>query len=408
MKRAANGRSSVYQGEDGYWHGRVSVGARDDGRPDRRHVMAKTKTEVTRKVRDLERLRDARAVTKVGERWTVEQWMEHWLVNVAKPALRPNAWDAYRTAVRKHIVPAIGRKRLADLRPEHLRALYSGMTGSGLSPSTAHQVHRTLHVAFEVAVESGYMPKNVATRKVAPKVRRPKVRPYEIEEVRKLIAAALQEFSGARWVVALSLGLRQGELLALCWSEVDLDRGMITVDFSRARPRYRHGCTPPCGKAKPGWCPDRVRTNPERGETKSEASHRTIGLPSNLVVLLRDHREQQLEARAKAGTLWAGGDWVFTDRLGNPLNNSSEHYRWKSLIARAGVRDARLHDARHTAATMLLVLGVAERAVTDTMGWSSPKMTAVYQHVTDGVRKNIANKVGALLFDTEHEAQPPT
>lgn len=398
MKRAANGRSSIYQGERGYWHGRVTVGEKEDGTPDRRHVMARTKTAVTAKVRSLEQQRDSHALTKVGERWTVEQWLEHWLVDIAQPVLRPNAWDAYRIAVRVHAVPTFGGKRLDKLRPDHLQALYNKMVATGRSPSTAHQVHRTLHAAFALAVESGYMPRNPATRKIAPKVRKLKVKPYEADEIRKLIEAALNEFGGVRWIIALSLGLRQGELLALHWDEIDLVRGLLTVEYSRARPKYRHGCKPPCGRAKPGWCPDKVRTNPERGETKSDASHRTIGMPAELTSLLRAHRAQQLAMQMRAGDQWNEGGWVFTDELGRPLSNVGDYRRWKALIKAAGVRDARLHDARHTAATTLLLLGVSERAVIDIMGWSTGKMTLVYQHITDSVRKDVADKVGGFIW----------
>lgn len=398
MKRAANGRSSIYKGERGYWHGRVTVGEKEDGTPDRRHVMAKTKTAVTEKVRELERQRDTHSLTKAGQRWQTGEWLEHWLVDIVQPVLRPNAWDAYRIAVRVHAIPAFGGKRLDRLRPDHIKALYNKMIASGRSPSTAHQVHRTLHAAFALAVESGYMPKNPATRKIAPKVRKLKVRPYDADEIRKLINAALQQFGGVRWIIALALGLRQGELLALHWEEIDLAKGLLTVAYSRARPKYRHGCSSPCGKAKPGWCPDKVRTNPERGETKSDASHRTIGMPQELTDLLRAHRAQQLRMRVRAGDQWHEGDWVFTDDVGRPLNNVGDYRRWKALIKAGGVRDARLHDARHTAATTLLLLGVSERAVIDIMGWSTGKMTLVYQHVTDGVRKDVASKVGDFIW----------
>lgn len=120
MKRSANDWSSIYHGKDGAWHGRVTVGDAEDGSPDRRHVMAKSGTEVTAKVRELERKRDEQSVTKVGERWTVEQWLEHWFVDIAKPALRHNAWSAYRIAVRVHAVPAFGKRRLDKLRADHL------------------------------------------------------------------------------------------------------------------------------------------------------------------------------------------------------------------------------------------------------------------------------------------------
>jgi integrase len=360
--------------------------------------MAKTQAEVTAKVRELERQRDSHTLTKVGERWTVEEWLEHWLVDIAKPALKDNAWDAYRIAVRVHAIPTLGKRRLDKVRPDHLKALYNKIIASGRSPSTAHQVHRTLHTAFDLAVESGYMPRNPATRKVAPKMRKVKVRPYQPDEIRKLIDTALEQFAGVRWIIALALGLRQGELLALHWSDVDLERGLITVNYSRPRPRYAHGCNPPCGKKKAGWCPNKIRINPERGGTKSDASHRTIGLPAELTKLLRAHHAQQTEARLRAGDHWQDGNWIFTDLRGRPLNNNSDYHRWKALIETAGVRDARLHDARHTAATTLLLLGVSERAVIDIMGWSTGKMTLVYQHVTDGVRKDVADKVGAFIW----------
>ena len=158
MKRSANGRSSIYQGERGYWHGRVTVGETEDGGPDRRHVMAKTKAEVTAKVRTLERDREDHALTKPGERWTVKEWLEHWLVDIAKPALRENSWDAYRVAVGStRFQPWEGDGSTSPTRPPE-GALQHHDRRRKIT-STAHQVHRTLHAAFDLAVD-GYMPKN--------------------------------------------------------------------------------------------------------------------------------------------------------------------------------------------------------------------------------------------------------
>lgn len=122
------------------------------------------------------------------------------------------------------------------------------------------------------------------------------------------------------------------------------------------------------------------------------------GMPDELTDLLRTHRDRQDAARLEAGDRWTEGDWVFTSLLGEPLNNISDYRRWKALIKDAGVRDARLHDARHTAATTLLLLGVSERAVIDIMGWSTGKMTLVYQHITGSVRKDVAGKVGSFIW----------
>lgn len=147
-----------------------------------------------------------------------------------------------------------------------------------------------------------------------------------------------------------------------------------------------------------GLVPGQGPNQPERGETKSDASHRTIGMPTELTSLLRAHRTQQLAMRMQAADQWVEGDWVFTDEVGQPLNNIGDYRRWKALIKEAGVRDARLHDARHTAATTLLLLGVSERGVIDMMGWSTGKMTLVYQHITDSVRKDVAAKVGGFSW----------
>jgi integrase len=106
--RNPNRASTVYLGNDGDWHGRVTMGFRDNGAPDRRHVRGKTKGEVVKKVRALERLRNEGAVQRAGQRWTIESWLEHWLENIARAGLRATSYDAYRTAVRKHLIPNVG------------------------------------------------------------------------------------------------------------------------------------------------------------------------------------------------------------------------------------------------------------------------------------------------------------
>jgi integrase len=117
--------------------------------------------------------------------------------------------------------------------------------------------------------------------------------------------------------------------------------------------------------------------------------------------LFKAHREEQDRERVAAGQLWREGNWVFSSPLGEPVNPNSDYRAWKALLKAAGVRDARLHDARHTAATVLLVLGVPERTVMSVMGWSSTTMAARYQHVTDPIRRDVARRVGGLIWSDE-------
>src|SRR5262245_23810941 len=142
--RAPNGAATVYLGYDGRWHGRVIVGVRDDGRPDRRHVNAKTEAEVLTKIRDLEKARDTGRTKRPGRAWIVETWLIHWVETIAAPSVRLNTLSGYRVAVRTHLIPGLGKHRLDRLQPEHLEKLYAKMIESGSAPGTAHQVHRTI------------------------------------------------------------------------------------------------------------------------------------------------------------------------------------------------------------------------------------------------------------------------
>jgi integrase len=395
--RQPNGTSSVYEGKDGYWHGRVTVGVRDDGKPDRRHVMRKSKADAIRAVRKLERDRDSATVQTPGRVGTVGEWLEHWVENIAAAVVRENTLAGYRVAIRTHLVPGLGAHRLDRLQPEHLEKLYARMIRNGSSPGTAHQAHRTLRTALGEAERRGRITRNPAALAKAPRVSETEVEPYSIDEVRRLLATAAEGRNHARWAIALALGLRQGEVLGLRWTDVDLDTGTLLVRRGRLRPRYRHGCGGSCGK-KAGFCPKRLADRPETDETKSRAGRRAIGLPDELVALLKSHREEQDRERDTAAQLWRDSGYVFTDERGEPLNPNTDYHHWKKLLRDAGVRDGRLHDARHTAATVLLILGVPERAVMGLMGWSTTAMAARYQHITGVVRSDVAQRVGGLIW----------
>ncbi len=196
------------------------------------------------------------------------------------------------------------------------------------------------------------------------------------------------------WPLALSL--RKGEALALKWSDVDLDAGTLVVRRSLQRREARHGCDGSCGGVSRGtarsgrpadWSPS--RQSPARAGGAS-------GSRLRWVTLLRAYREERARDRERARELWHDEGWVFAQANGKPIHARSDHNEWKQLLSAAGVRDGRLHDARHTAATVLLVLGVPERAV---MGWSHSAMAARYQHFTETVQRDIANRVGGFLWD---------
>jgi integrase len=401
--RRPNGASSIYLGKDGKWHGRVTVGVKDDGSPDRRHVERKTEAAVINAVRALEKQRDSGKVSKPGKRWTVGAWLEHWVENIAEPVVSVNTIAGYRVAVRVHLTPGLGAHRIDKLEPEHIERFYAKMKARGSKPATVHQVHRTLRTALNEAVRRRHITENPVRLAKAPALDDEEVEPYTLQEISRLLEVAADRRHPVRWYLALALGLRQGEALGLKWSDVDLENSILRIRRSRLRPKYEHGCGGTCAKTHAGYCPERKPTRPPAKGTKSRAGKRTIGLPPQIVTMLERHRAAQGVARKNARQLWTvvreDDDWVFTDHLGRPVNPRFDYAEWKRLLGAAGVRDGRLHDARHTAATVLLILGIPDTAVDGVMGWEpGGAMRRRYQHLTDPVLKNIADRLGRKLW----------
>ena len=402
--RAPNGASSIYLGVDGKWHGRVTVGVKDDGSPDRRHVERRTEGEVIAAVRKLERERESGTVRKAGNAMTVEAWLMHWVKNIARPSVKYKSYRAYRTAVDQHLVPGVGKHRIDKIAPEHFEKLYGRMITGGARPATAHQVHRTARTAFGEAVRRGHIVRNPVALAKAPRVEDEEVEPFEVEDIQRLIKTALARRNGVRFVLALAIGTRQGETIGMRWNRYSPKTRTLRITRQLQRQTWEHGCAdphecgaryhkmtpckagckrhtrtcpPPCPAGCTGharWCPQRRSGGLVDVEVKSRAGRRGIVLPAQLATLLDQHRQRQDREREHAGNLWEDGGWMFAQPNGRPIDPTMDRTAWKRLLADAGVRDARLHDARHTAATVLLLLGVPERAVMEFMGWSNSAM----------------------------------
>jgi len=404
--RAPNGASSIYKGKDGKWHGRVTVGVLDNGKPDRRHIERKTEAEVITAVRELERQRERGKVRRTGRSWTVEQWLTHWVETIAAPAVRPNTLTGYRVAVYNHLIPGIGAHRIDRLQPEHLERFYANLSkkrtrrDTEFKPARIHQIHRTVRTALGEAMRRGHITSNPSEIAKPPRVPEEEIMPFTLKEAQQLLNASGNMRNGARFVVALTLGLRKGEALGLKWCDVDFGQRTLTIRRTVQRLNWHHGCPfgEPCGRRYAGHCPQRHGGGVVTAEVKSGAGKRTIGLPLPLIEVLKEHRTRQDQDRARARNLWLNEDWVFANRLGGPVHPRIDHDTWKNLLKEAGVRDARLHDARHTAATMLLLPGVPDRAVMDVMGWAQVTMTKRYQHVTTELTTMIANQVGGMYW----------
>ncbi|HEX3611740.1 MAG TPA: tyrosine-type recombinase/integrase [Sporichthyaceae bacterium] len=390
----------------------MTVGVQPDGTPDRRHRRALTKAQITAKVRELEQLRDKGQIGPGGRTPTVAEWMRTWLDTIApRTASESTIETAYRPKVEHWIIPRIGAHRLDRLRPEHLDALYLELAAEGLSSKSVLMVHQLINRAYRMAMRRGVVGRNAASLVDPPTHRSPVMSPLSVTDAQKILASAVGTPNGARWSVALALGLRQAEALGLRWQHIDFERGEVRV-FQLKRTEYRHGCEDVEACAKPRHrsgcaagctrhaqhCEQRTGGEWVFREPKGGAA-RTIVIPEPLLDQLLAHRETQSIARATAGDIWQDLDLVFSQPNGSPIQTRQDWEEWKRLLETAGVRNARLHDARHTAATLLLEQGVDIRVVQQILGHSTLAVTQRYTHVTDFLARQAAERMGRTLWD---------
>jgi integrase len=270
-----------------------------------------------------------------------------------------------------------GPIKLKDLTPAHTRWFYRERLDSGLAPATVHKLHVVLHKALKAAVADGLVPRNAAAGLKLPKITREEIDPLDQEEARRLLEAAHGERLEALYVLALTTGMRQGELLALTWDDVDFERGVLRVRRTLTR----------SGKAL------------VPGEPKTKNSRRTIRLTAGALRVLRDHLSRQLGEMEHMGSLYQPGGLVFATERGTIINPSNLRNRsFKPLLRRAGVPPIRFHDLRHTCATLLLSKDVNPKIVSEMLGHASVSITLdIYSHLLPDMQEKAAKALEDAL-----------
>jgi integrase len=252
---------------------------------------------------------------------------------------------------------------------------------SALSTRTVQYCLQVLRMALNEACKSDIIPRNVAMLVEYPRVEHDEIRPYTPDEAQRFLQASQGHRHEALFSVALALGLRKGEAIGLQWPAIDLERGTLRVCQALQRLKL-----PGEKKGK------LVTTEPKR------RSRRTINLPQVCLSVLHSHRCRQEEERKCAGTAWRDTGYVFTSRIGTPLDPRNVNDEFREIVDRAGLPRIRFHDLRHTAATLLLVQGVHPRVVMDLLGHSQIAITMnTYSHVVPALRREAADKMDAIL-----------
>ncbi|MGH2363199.1 MAG: tyrosine-type recombinase/integrase [Chloroflexota bacterium] len=359
----------MYKQADGRWVGAVVLA---DGK--RRRFYGKRKADVEDRLnRALERQRGGLPV--VSASGTVATFLNEWLAAV-KPSIRANTFERYEQYVRLHAIPVLGKLALANLQPQHVQQLYSSRLEAGASPTTVAHLHAVLHRAFGQAAKWSLIPRNVAEVVDRPRIARREMATLNAPQVRKLLATAKGDDLEALYTLAVTTGMRQGEVLALRWRDVDLDGARLQVVASLQRTREGSRFTEP----------------------KTSHSRRRIALAPKVVTALRTHRTRQTTNRL-AAKRWEDNDLVFPNDVGRPIlpGNLLRRSFWP-LLEKAGLPRIRFHDLRHTAATLLLAAGTHPKVAQEMLGHSTVGMTLdLYSHAAPDMQETAVRAMEAVL-----------
>lgn len=404
-KRNPNGSGNISTRKDGRYELKMFVDA-PDGTRKRVSVYGATWEEADAERTRLKELQ-RRAIPVDVTTMVVRQYLQHWLANVAQPSIRPTTYVTWESLVRLYMIPGLGRHKLRSLQAKHIRDWLNklarqcqccaqnkdarrGERGKARccaqvpaqccrqypSTGTLRTILRVLRAAIQDAVEDDVLARNVAQQVRMPSGRIRKEKPWTEGEALQFLETAKTHRLYALWSVALAIGLRRGEALGLRWSDVDLAEG--SVDINRAL--YRVG-----GKL-------------ELFDVKTEGSEATVPLPPKLLQLLRQHRRDQLQdvELSEANRLGL----VFTTVKGTPLEPRNVNRAFSELVKKADVRPIRLHDLRHSCATLLFAQGVEAATVQRILRHSSiATTTGIYMDVVERVQRDAVLGMDGLFGD---------
>jgi integrase len=358
MGRRGNGEGTISRRKDGRWEGRYYVPTEDG--PKRKVIYGKTRAEVSEKL--TKALSDrANGIVYDNENITIGEYLDVWLKRSVYGSVRQSTYDRDTNLVNNHIKPVLGSLKLKKLNSAHVQNFYRNRLDTGLSASTVRKIHDILRRGLAEAVDW-----HLTQRNVADVVKPPRPVPKEIvalstDETRRLLDAAAEDRLEALYVLAVHTGMRQGEMLALRWQDVDIENAVLSV---------RRTLTRKGGKIA-------------FGEPKTKKSRRSIRLTPQAVDALRAHLERQLRDMEILGDHYQDQGLIFTTDTGAPINPSNLRQRsFTPLLKRAGLPHMRFHDLRHTCATLLLSRGVHPKFVQELLGHATIAITLdTYSHV---------------------------
>ena len=360
----------------GAWSFHVGAGRRSDG--SRRQITRsgyRTKRDAETALAEALAREDAGVAEVHG--LTVGAYLCQWLQG--KRSLRPKTVDGYRFDIDRYLVPAIGAMRLADLRPHHVDQMYGDLMSLAdrpATPSTIRHLHTTLRSALNTAVKRRLIPWNPALHVELPEESRRPTTVWTPDQLQRFLESVADHRLFALFRLVATAGLRRGEALGLHWVDVDLEGAAFTVR----------------------WQLVDAGGGPQLGPPKTKTGARVVTIDQVTVSVLRRHREAQQAERHAWGEAWKDTGLVFTREDGAALRPDAVSHLFAKLTRNASLVPIRLHDLRHTNASLALAAGIPLKVVSDRLGHSSIAITSnLYTHVIPAVARDAAERIGTML-----------
>jgi integrase len=369
-KRSSRAEGTIYKRKDGRW----CVHAVVDGH--RLTHTARTKRQCVSWVEQFRGNTDGTPHSPADPS-TLGGFLEDWLTK-AKPYLRPKTWSQYSQVVRQYVSPYLGDYGLDEVGPGDIQELYGKLLSQGRSLFTLRITHAVLHRALRQAVRWGILDRNPCDGVDKPKPRRREMQTLTAGQVRRLLEAVEGTQFEALYYLAVTTGLRQGELLGLKWSDVDWSVPCLKVQRQLQR------------IAGQGLV---------FAEPKTTAGRRVVVLGPSAVEKMKQHLQRQSREREKSGkTRWQDYDLVFPSSRGTPMGPRNLLRHFKITLERAGLPNVRFHDLRHTAASLMLMQGTHPKVVQERLGHSQISVTLdTYSHVLPSLQAEAAEKIDELV-----------
>jgi integrase len=345
-------------------------------------LYGKTRLEVAGKVAATTRDRDKGLPITRDERQTIAQYLQQWIKGV-EPQIRPSSHRRYGNYVRLHLVPGLGKITLAKLTAQQLQAFYTAKLAEGLSSTTVHHMHCLLHRALKDAERMGLVQRNVTEQVRAPRRSTTEMQTLTQDQADSFLAAAQGDRFYALYVLALTTGMRQGELLGLRWTDIDLDGPRPALQVRMA-------------------LQEDAQHRLVIAEPKTPHSRRRLHLTAIAVEALRAHRVRQHEERLVLGAAWdASRDLVFPNTRGGLMDPYKlVRFNFRPIVQRAGLPSLRFHDLRHTAATLLISHGIHHKVVSEMLSRADIATTLrVYAHVTPTMQQAAVDIMDRMFGD---------